>query len=470
MSSVKRAAKYRRISRDPDGLREGVTRQDEDTDTLADRLGVTVVAEYEDNDAGASSLSKKPRDDYADMLAAARGGEFDVILAYSNSRLTRRPRELEDLLDLHDQHGIEIHTVVSGSDDLATADGRMTARIKASVDAAEAERTGERLRRAFLAKAQAGAVNNGGRPFGWQDDKIQIDLREAMRIREAVADILDGVGLRAVVRRWNEAGVTTARGNAWDHRALRQLLKAPRLAGWRVHRGEVARDASGAPVRGVWDPILDQETYDRLQVALSGRAGAGGRRGSRKYLLSGLARCGRCGARMYATPTPTGHAYTCRADGRGLADPHTVSIAGVMTDEAVSAVVVGRLAQEDDLPATGRGGDPFPGQVRLDAIPEKIGEVMAAYNAGELSGAVAFPQVTALEAEQAELSAERDEWAAEHVETGPSEVGAEDYDQLDTDRKRAVIERLLGAVVIAPAERRGAPWTEDRITYVWRVK
>lgn len=461
------AAVYRRISRDPEGLREGVTRQDEDIRALAARIGATVddIHVYEDNDIGASTLSRKPRPRYEAMLDAARAGEFSAILAYSNSRLTRRPRELEDLLDLYERHGVVIHTVVSGSDDLATADGRMTARIKASVDAAEAERTGERLQRAFLQRAQRGSVNNGGRPFGWQDDKMTPDPDEAALIREAVADVLDGVGLREIVRRWNDAGVATARGNEWDHRALRQMLKQPRLAGWRIHRGQVARDGSGAPVRGVWQPVLDDATFDRLQVVMSARTGSGGRRGAHKYLLSGLARCGTCGARMYGAATPSGHNYSCRG-GNGRANTHTVSIAGIMTDETVSAVVVARIALDGSLDAP--PPREWPKADRLAAIPDKITEVMAAYNAGELSGAVAFPQVTSFEREQAELAAEYDEWrTATTASVGPQKVDPEAFDLLDLDRRRATCQQLLEAVVIAPSHK-GARWTPDRITYVWR--
>lgn len=464
---MKTAAVYRRISRDPEGLREGVTRQEEDTLALAARLGLNVSEShvYEDNDTGASTLSKKQRPAYAAMIEAARAGEFSAILAYSNSRLTRRPRELEDLLDLYEQHGVVIHTVVSGSDNLATADGRMTARIKASVDAAEAERTGERLQRAFLQRAQRGTVNQGGRPFGWQSDKITPEPIEAALIREAVADVLDGVGLREIVRRWNDAGVTTARGNEWDHRALRQMLKQPRLAGWRVHRGRVARGPSGAPVRGVWQPLLDDVTFDRLQAVMSARTGSGGRRGAHKYLLSGLARCGTCGARMYGAATPLGHSYSCRG-GNGRATAHSVSIAGFMTDEAVSATVVGRLALDDSLDVP--PPPEWPKAARLAAIPTKITELMAAYNAGDLSGAVAFPQVTSLEREQTELAAEYDGWRAATIPAaGPSKVDPEAFDLLDLDRRRATCLRLLDAVVIAPSHK-GARWSADRITYVWK--
>lgn len=461
------AAIYVRISRDPEGRELGVQRQQEDCRTHAEREGYQVVRVYRDNDIGASTLSRKTRPEYAAMLEAARAGEFGVIVAYSNSRLTRRLRELLDLIDLYNDHGVRISTVVSGSDDLSTADGRMTAQIKGSVDQAEAERMGERIRRAHLQRAQQGTTNHGGRPFGWQDDKVTLHPEESELVRQAAADVLDGSGLRAVVRRWNEAGVRTARGNEWDHRAVRQLLKAPRLAGWRVHRGKIATDADGRPVRGVWEPLMDQDTFDRLQVALSGRAGrSGGRRGSRRYLLSGVARCGLCGARMYGTPTPSGHAYGCRKD-TGAAGSHTVSIAGVATDEAVTAVVLARLHGEDLATTSTAGPATFEGSERLAEIPGLIAELMGEYNAGRLSGAVVFPQVAKLENEQAELSADRDRYIAATATPDLRRADPAKFPDLDTDRQRAILEELLEAVVIAPS-RKGAPWSPGRITHVWR--
>lgn len=460
MSSVKRAGIYCRISRDPEGQRVGVDRQEEDCTRLAARQGFDVGVVYVDNDISASTLSKKARPQFTALLSAARSGEVDVIVAYSNSRLTRRPLELEDLIQLHDRYGTRIVTVVSGEDDLSTADGRMVARIKASVDAAEAERAGERIARAHLQKARLGSVNHGQRPFGWADDKATLDPVESALIRKAAADVIAGVGLNEICRAWNASGVRTVRDNEWDHRGLRQMLKGPRLAGWRVHQGKIARDAAGRDVRGAWEPILSQEEYDQLQAALQGRGGrSGGRRGARRYLLSGIARCGRCGHRMYGTTTLAGHAYTCR--GTQGADAHTVSISGAPTDETVSEVVAARLRQvgaiETPAPTFALAG-------RLDEIPTKISELMTAYNKGQLSGAIVFPQVEALEVEQAELSAQRQRFA---TSARPTHVSAEAFDTPDLDRRRAVIEQLFEAIVIAPSSK-GARWTPDRIDYVWR--
>jgi hypothetical protein len=83
--------------------------------------------------------------------------------------------------------------------------------------------------------------------------------------------------------------------------------------------------------------------------------------------------------------------------------------------------------------------------------------------AGVLSGAIVFPQGQALEAEQAALERELPRAAPR-----PVTASAEDFAGLDVDRRRAVIETLVGAVVVGRAERRGAPWTPDRLEVVWR--
>lgn len=481
-----RAAIYCRISRDAEQEGLGVARQEEDCRALVAREGWTLVEPpYVDNDISASTLSKKARPAYAAMLAAARAGEIDVIVAYSNSRLTRRLLELEDLIVLHEQVGTRLVTVVSGSDDLSTADGRMTARIKASVDAAEAERTAERLRRAFLAKAQRGATNQGVRPFGWADDKKALNTREARLLRKAIQDVIDGVALREIARRWNAAGVTSTRGRAFTQTSLRQMLRNPRLAGWRVHQFRcarcpavgtsdaitkhhkqtghtgrdkaIARDADGQPVRGEWTPIVDQDTFDALQAALDGRAPKE-RKGARKYLLSGVVRCGVCGAKMHGTRTREGHAYAC---GEGDTD-HSVTVAGRQTDALILHLAEQRLASED-LTAEHVEDAPWEGDARLRAIPGQIRELMDAFQGGVLSGAVVFPQVQALEAEQGRLQRERPAATPRPVKVAPEALGT-----LDLDRQRAVVASLLAAVTVEKAPHRGARWTPDRLRVAWR--
>ena len=73
-----RAAIYTRISSDRDGLRAGVERQREDCLDFVRRHDLTVAEghHFEDNDAGASTRSRKPRPSYDAMLAASEAAFF----------------------------------------------------------------------------------------------------------------------------------------------------------------------------------------------------------------------------------------------------------------------------------------------------------------------------------------------------------------------------------------------------------
>ena len=132
-------------------------RQRKDTAALCAQRGYEILARYTDNDISASTKKRrKPRPDYDAMLAAARAGELDVIVAYKSSRLTRRPREHEDLIELAVDYGIQFAYVASPEFDLNTADGPKIARMLAVSDAGDAEVTRELVQRKMRELAEVG--------------------------------------------------------------------------------------------------------------------------------------------------------------------------------------------------------------------------------------------------------------------------------------------------------------------------
>lgn len=295
-----RAFKYLRISDDPEGLEAGVTRQDEDTDKLADQLGAEIVGSFRDNDTGASTLSRKPRPDYDLMMQAAAAGECDMILAYSNSRLTRRPAEWEDLLQLYTTRKVEIHTVVSGSANFATADGRAVARTIAAWDAAEAERIGERVRRAILQKAEQGKPHGGSRAYGWEADRVTPVPDEWLIIRELANRIIAGEAIHQLARDLNARGVPTVSGKPWTRAAIRYMLKSPRMIGIRLHN-KIEYPAA-------WPAVLDELTWRHVRSVLKSRVKGSNARVS---LLAGIAVCGECGGKLQMKSGGAGPVYRC---------------------------------------------------------------------------------------------------------------------------------------------------------------
>ena len=137
-----RAALYARISSD-DGTALGVGRQLEDCRKLAAEKGWTVVETFIDNDVSASNGKARP--EYGRLLQALTDGRADALVVWDIDRLTRTPRELEDVVDLADKHGVALASV-GGEVDLATPQGRLTARLKGNVARHEVEQQSRRLK------------------------------------------------------------------------------------------------------------------------------------------------------------------------------------------------------------------------------------------------------------------------------------------------------------------------------------
>ncbi|MET4781849.1 recombinase family protein [Glaciihabitans sp. UYNi722] len=333
-----RAAIYTRISKDTEGEKVGVARQLADCIALAESSNLDVVATFSDNDIGASTRSTKARPQFEDMLDRAQRGEFTHLLAYSNSRLTRRPREVEDLIHLSERYGVRIRTVVSGDDDLSTADGRMVARIKGNVDAAEAERTGERVSAAARHRLANGGWIGGVPPFGYKrEDKGLIpNPDEVALVEEATRRLLDlDESLYSIVKSWVQRGTVTRvsktkpNGTTWRHSALRAALTNQALIGL---------NSAGVPA---WDPIIDVDTFERLKDKLIDprrvAMNPDGRKSAKYALGGGLVVCGWCGKPLSAIARNVGDRkevkLVCRSFLNGSdEDNHTTGFDGRSTN------------------------------------------------------------------------------------------------------------------------------------------
>lgn len=275
------AAIYVRISRDKEGLEQGVQRQERDARALADRLGYAVYGVYSDNDLSASRNSRKSRPNYARMLEDVRSGRIHALLAYSTSRLTRRPREFEDLIDLAEK-GLRVHTTAAGDVDLDTSAGRFYARMLAARDANEAEEASERAKRERCQRREQGRWNGGKRPFGWEPDGITPRPIEQDLIREACREILAGHSLRGIARGWMANGVPTPQGGpTWIPNTIREIVRNPRIAG-------LLPDEQSAQ----WPAIVDETTWRGVRAVLAAPGRDTGRGPAR--LLTSIAYCGVC--------------------------------------------------------------------------------------------------------------------------------------------------------------------------------
>lgn len=109
-----------------------------------------------------------------------------------------------------------------------------------------------------------------------------------------------------------------------------RVCQAPRVAGYRNHRGKL--------IEGAWEPIVDRADWQAIRPAPSGR------RWERRHLLVGIIECGKCGAPLQTGVDPRGRRrYVCRAPANGgcsrtaiVAEPLEEWIADVVFDRVDS--------------------------------------------------------------------------------------------------------------------------------------
>jgi len=483
---------YSRISEDPNDLRRGVTRQVADTrDAVVDRAA-TLGVEHVENDTSAFKKRKVQVNDasgnsymgYRVMrpvwhaaLMRLREGKADGLVVYDLDRLARDPRDLEDAIEVVEHYGKVIYSGTASEIDLTTGTGRTNARFMVIMANKASADTARRVRRAHLENAQNGKAVGGCRPFGWQADKVTLNEYEAGLLRQAATDVLAGVRLATIVQKWNEAGVPTVTGKPWTGGVLLQVLRSPRLAGWRIHRvggsewskvPPVALDKEGQPVEGKWEKIIDHATHLALVEALTGKPDHRAvvpRKNARRYLMTGLLRCAVCNGVMYGNKVGDSHFYRCDSP----------KCSNTASGKGVDAWVGERIVERSELVAAQAApdlGGPNERLVelntRIDDSNTMIEDLMAVYRAKGISATTAFGNVRKLEESLVPVVMERDALLAETALSRPEVLDADTWEGLDTDRRRAAAERALQAVYVHKATRLGNRFDFSRLDAVWR--
>lgn len=470
-----RAGIYVRISQDREAGGLGVERQEEDCRELCRKRGWKVVEVYKDNDV--SAYSGKPRPAWNRIVKDAKDHQIDAIVGWHVDRLTRSPIELEGIIGLAEDHKIKLATAKAGEIDLETPSGRMVARMLGAAARAEVERSAERQRAARRQAAYAGKpAKGGGRAFGYEEDRVTIRSDEAAIIREATKRVLARESLTNIVRDFQERDIRTTAGNHFKITGLRQLLASARISGRREYKPRSNNDRGTRPLVGeitcvdAWPGIISVSDSDRLRALLGNKKYDRGT--GRKYLLSGILRCGVCGLGMSGRPKGDVPRYVC-PNTPGTAHCGKLATVAARTDEHVRDIVLVALATTDLTEQLRKRAEVDP------ELPQAIADDENQLD--ELAEAWASKQITMSEWSSARRVIEgrledNKRRLAQVTETTPLLDLSGDYGQL-VDRwendlgvieRRAVVSCVLDHIVVAPADPR-KKWDPERFEPVWRL-
>jgi site-specific DNA recombinase len=465
-----------RISRASDGSTLGVERQEPPTRALVERLGGQVVRVYVRNDTSGFDARMFP---FEDALADLAAGEVRGLAAWQADRFTRRTSHALRLLDAVEQTGGRLATV-TGPVDLTTAAGRYSFRNLANLAEFESDLKAERLRLKHEELAARGRHHGGPRPFGYERDGMTVIEAEAKLIREAARRLLNGESVYGILADWERLGIRSPKGNLWLATSLRNMLTSPRIAGLRVHQGEVVGPAA-------WPPILDRGTWEAVRRIFADRSGRRRLGRGRTFLLTGgTARCGApgeasighveriCGKALVSCVNKAA-SYGCRPEaphhGCGRVYAQRNHLEAFVTEMVIVALSGPGLAEARRAAA---GNDQHLAALteELRADEQALTQLARDHYVDRLISRAEF--LATRQAIEAWMEATH-RALSERPRTGilldvPSTEAElrKAWKTWTVDRRHAVVAAVLPAVVVGPA-RRGKRFDADRVRPIWRV-
>ena len=298
-------ANYARISDDPSSKRRGVDRQLRDGRLVIARLGLRIYDEYVDNDRSAYKQLDR-RQDFKRLCADIEAGHINQLVIWKPDRMARDQVDGSRVLDLCVAHNVRITLHNGMCIDLSTPEGEK--RWVEGVASARFESRLISMRTKLAARdyASQGLLGGGGgRPFGYEADKLTVREEEAAIIRTLADRLEAGESMRSLCLWLIDRKIPTVHGGPWSTTVLRRMLTTGRIAGRRDYLGE---DVHSAP----WPQIISPEQSARLRTTIEGRQRLNVQP-PRSYLLTGgRARCDRCGEGLVARPKGGGRrAYHC---------------------------------------------------------------------------------------------------------------------------------------------------------------
>ncbi|UPK66527.1 recombinase family protein (plasmid) [Rhodococcus pyridinivorans] len=156
----------------------------------------------------------------SEALQILAEGKADALLAPNLDRLARHLTQQEAILSVVWAHGKRVFTTDRGEHLPDDDDDPMRTFVRQVMGAAAQLERGlivKRLKSGRRQKAESGGYATGSPPYGQRaiDGELVEHPEEAAVLRQIRVWATEGVGVRAIARRLNDAGIPSKRGGRW---------------------------------------------------------------------------------------------------------------------------------------------------------------------------------------------------------------------------------------------------------------
>ncbi|WP_447647953.1 recombinase family protein [Microbacterium forte] len=464
---------------------QGIAQQVADCKRKAKAEEWEVIDTYNDNKTSATK-ARGEGTEWARMLTDVDAGRIDLILSVTAARLLRRTIDVIEVTK--PKRSVRVVTVRDGID-TGTMGGRVMLAmlvLMAEEEIAEKEARATPYRQARNA---SGHPSPGKVPYGYRwvpklhrgadGRRFEIVPNEAAAVRFVFSEVIAGSHLGSIARElndgtardpesrkllaaWthttraklNDEGEIERPGAKWSATTVRRIALSPYYAallppivpGAGNYRAELIDLDACTP--GIWERIMSDDDVRASRAILlnDARHNGHGKGTSRKWLLSGLALCDVCGARVRSARTKEKYqGYRCPKG--------HFQRAGAVLDQYAEQVVIERLSRPDaaSLVQPSRGVDLDALRAREGALRGRRAVLLDLAASGTYDAAEVRDKVAPIDAELAEVTATIG--AALAVDPFAAVVSADDvqaaWDALTLARKRRIVSELF-AMIIRP--------------------
>ena len=208
------------------------------------------------------------------LLKDIEAGLVDVVVVYKIDRLTRSLSDFAKLVEVFDVRSISF-VAITQQFNTTTSMGRLTLNILLSFAQFERELSSERVRDKVAASRRKGKWTGGTVPLGYdsKDKKLVINEAEAKVVRTIFERYINLKSVPKLIQELDRKGIVTKQhrlkgkitgGIPFNYGSLLYVLKN------RMYLGETGH--GGKWFAGEHDPILDRQTFDRVQEIMKGNS------------------------------------------------------------------------------------------------------------------------------------------------------------------------------------------------------
>lgn len=298
MMTTNKVAIYVRVST-TNQAEEGYSIE-EQKDKLSSYCNIKDWSVYKIYTDGGFSGSNTKRPALEQLIRDAKKKLFDTVLVYKLDRLSRSQKDTLYLIeDVFLENKIDFVSLLENFD-TSTPFGKAVVGILSVFAQLEREQIKERMQLGKLGRAKSGksmmwAKTSYGYDYHRDTGTVTINPVQSLAIKFIFKQYLAG---RSITKLRDDLNEKYPKEIDWNYRAVRIILANPVYCGYNQYKGEV--------YPGNHEPIITEEDFNKTQEELKIRQNTAAEKFNprpfqAKYMLSGIAQCGYCGAPLAIT-------------------------------------------------------------------------------------------------------------------------------------------------------------------------